>query len=322
MKKLLLLIGYIFLTSCLQAQERTPLLDSLPKVITGQQNQSSTSLAPLQVDWTKFGIATGILAASAVGLHILQYNSWWAKDRQPFHVYDDPVYKANFDKFGHIFGAYYASHFFKEAYQWSGLDSARSDLIASLSGAIYEFYVEIEDGYGKDWGFSPGDATADILGATFFLLRNRIDFLRNFQYKWFYFPSQQILKGNADIPGQSLNPIDDYGGQSYWVTVDINRMLPESAKRYWPSWLMLAFGMGGYNIGNESTSTDINPEVKPQIAYYLSIDYDLEKVIPESSIGVINFLRRGLSYWHFPTPAYRITPDPRFFVLFPLRMTF
>src|SRR5579883_958170 len=146
---------------------------------------------PGQIDWGRFGISSGVLAASIVGLHILQNNSWWANQRQSFHIYDDPIYQANFDKFGHMFGAYYTSHFFNEAFTWSNLDSAQADLLGALCGAMYEFYVEIEDGYAHDWGFSPGDATGDLVGATFFLLRNRIDFLRNFQYKWFYYPSPQ-----------------------------------------------------------------------------------------------------------------------------------
>jgi hypothetical protein len=180
---------------------------------------------------------------------------------------------------------------------------------------MYELYVEIEDGYARDWGFSPGDAKADIAGAAFYILRNRIDFLRNFQYKWFYYPSGET----PYTKDQTLNPLDDYGGQSYWLTVDVHRILPQSAKKYWPDWLNLAVGVSRLFLPFDSTSTD--PYNQRKTAYYIGVDFDMERMIPESSIGIINFIRRGLSYWRLPAPAYRIYPDPRFFILFPLRMT-
>ncbi len=337
MRYIIFIILFFVVTTPLCAQELSPLLaqrssDSLPPAITVKHFEAPLPIADTttrptvfqargQVDWTKFAISTGVLGVSFLGLHVLQNNAWWANQRGSFHVLDDPTYKDNFDKFGHTFGAYYTSHFFDEMYTWSGFDSAQSTLLGALSGAMYEFYVEIEDGFARDWGFSPGDAKADVLGATFFVLRNRIDFLRNFQYKWLYFPSSQILNGKADIQDQTLNPLDDYGGQTYWVTMDVNRMLPTSAKEYWPKWLNLALGFGGWNLDAPPVDGNPNPFVNRKKAYYLGFDFEIEKIIPESSIGILNFVRRALGYWHLPAPAYRISPDPRFFILFPLRMT-
>jgi hypothetical protein len=272
-----------------------------------------------KIDWGRFGIATGVLAASITGLHLLQKSWWPANEFIPFHITDDPEYENNFDKFGHGFGGYYTSFFFKEAFDWSGFDSSQSVLLGGLCGAMYEFYVEIEDGFHRGWGFSPGDAKADIAGATFFVLRNQIDFLRNFQYKWLFYPSGDTLYSKTHT---SYNPIDDYEGQSYWFTADVHRMLPVNLKPYWPKWLNIAFGVGGINL----ESVDLNSPTgnvydKRLKAYYIGFDFDMEKLIPESDIGILNFIRRGLSYWHLPAPAYRISPDPRFFVLFPFKMT-
>ncbi len=322
-----LFLSFFLLLSCtLQAQ--TPsgsVADSLPPPITKskpgftapatQERPSAFQTSAQEIDWGKFAITTGILAASITGLHILQYNSWWANQRGNFHIEDDPGYEHNYDKYGHFFGGYYTSHFFQEAFSWTDMDSSQSVILGGICGAMYEFYVEIEDGYARDWGFSPGDAKADIAGAAFFILRNRFDFLRNFQYKWFYYPSGET----PYIKDQTLNPLDDYGGQSYWLTVDIHRMLPISAKKYWPDWLNLAVGVSRlFNVA-DTLSTD--PYSQRKTAYYIGLDFDMEKLIPESSIGILNFIRRGLSYWRLPAPAYRIYPDPRFFILFPLRMT-
>ncbi len=266
------------------------------------------------IDWNRFAISTGILGAAIGGIHLLQYNSWWKDQRGPFHIVDDQDYKANFDKYGHGFGAYYASHFFREAYTWSGFDDGQAVLLGAASACLWEFYVEIEDGFATSWGFSPSDAVADIVGSAFYVARNRIPFLRNFQYKWTYFPSNQLLEDRPDIPGQGLNPIDDYGGQYYWGVANINGLLPKSWQGVVPDWLGLAFGVGGDNLDAEDWS-------QRKLAYYIALDYDLSKVIPESNIGILNFIRRALEYWHFPAPAFRIQPDPRFFILFPFRMS-
>src|SRR5439155_20560555 len=82
-----------------------------------------------EIDWGRVGIATGVLAASITGLHILQNNSWWANDRGPFHIQDDPGYENNFDKFGHAFGGYYTSFFFSEAFAWTGMANAQATLL-------------------------------------------------------------------------------------------------------------------------------------------------------------------------------------------------
>ena len=294
-------------------------LDTLGRPISSESRLPQSLRHQPQIDWGRFWIADGVLASSIILLHIYQLNAWWANQRTTFHVIDDVDYKANFDKFGHTFGAYYAAHFFGEAFNWSGFDSTQSDVLGATCGALWELYIEIEDGFARDWGFSRGDALSDLTGASFYLLRNRIPFMRNFEYKWTYFPSQQLLQNRPDIPGQTLNFIEDYGGQSYWLTMNVHGVLPDALKPYWPEWLNLAGGVAGWNL--DATTNGQNDFSKRQKAWYIGLDYDIGQLIPESSIGILNFIRRGLDYWHFPAPAFRISPDPRFFILFPFRMS-
>ena len=146
----------------------------------------SASLSNDSISNLRLVAAIAGLAGAVTALHIYQYNSWWSNQRVAFHVIEDPSYQANFDKVGHLFGAYYSSHFFDEAFQWTGMGSAQSTTFGALCGAIWEYYVEIEDGFARDWGFSRGDAKSDLIGATFYLLRNRVPFLHDFNFKWFY----------------------------------------------------------------------------------------------------------------------------------------
>ena len=267
-----------------------------------------------EISWTKFGIATGALAGAVTALHIYQANAWWNNQRGAFHLYDDPDYKDNFDKAGHAFGAYYSAHFFDEAFTWSGFSRTQSSALAATCAALWELYIEVEDGFARDWGFSRGDAIADLAGAAFYFVNQEVPYMDNFKYKWFYWPSKQMLANKPDIEGQTLTFIEDYAGQSFWLSMNLDGVLPEAAKPYWPDWLNLAVGVADYSL-----SAPTFPERKK--AWFISLDYDMSKVIPESDIPFLNFIRRGLDYWHFPAPALRISPDPRFFVLFPFRMS-
>jgi hypothetical protein len=290
-------------------------LDSLQRGTARDTASPATRPKDPGVDWGRIGIAGGGLAATITALHVYQLNAWWNADRAPFHVIEDPTYQANFDKAGHIYGSYYSAHFFDEAYSWAGLDSAQSALLGAFSGALWEFYIEIEDGFARSWGFSRGDAKSDILGATFYLLNQRVPFLRDFKVKWFYTPTTKLTDNHPDIPGQTVTFIEDYGGQTYYLRADVHHMLPASMKAYWPRWLNLAVAVSGYHI-NAPDFTE------RQRAWYISLDYDIDKIIPESSIGFLNFLRRGLGYWHFPAPAFRISPEPKFFLTFPISISF
>jgi hypothetical protein len=303
----------LMIPSGLQIDTTNP---KLPSAI-GSKKDTSTKKT---LDWNRVGIAAGGLAVAITGLHIYQLNAWWANQRTGFHVIEDADYQAEFDKFGHTFGAYYSAHFFDEAYTWAGLDSAQSTLLAAFSGALWEFYVEIEDGFARDWGFSRGDAKSDITGATFFLLRNRIPFLRNFEYKWSYFPSEKYLQNKPDIPGQTLNFIEDYGGQSYWMSMNIHGMLPDGLKEYWPSWLNVAVGCSGAFLDPLDLNSPNIFDLRHK-SWLISLDYDFSKIFPATDCGIWEFIKRGLDYWHFPAPAYRFYPDHRFFVLFPFQMT-
>lgn len=267
-----------------------------------------------QIDWARFSIATGSLAAAVTALHIYQANAWWADQRGAFHMVDDPTYKDNFDKAGHAFGAYYSAHFFQEAYRWSGFNELQSAALGATSAALWELYIEIEDGFARDWGFSRGDAIADVAGAAFYFLRHEVPFMEGFRYKWMYFPSEQMLNNRPDIPGQTVTFIEDYAGQSYWLSYRVESALPESVKPYWPDWLNLAVGVADYSLGNP----DLSNRKK---GWFIALDYDLGSLIPESDSPFLNFIRRSLDYWHFPAPALRISPEPRFFVLFPLKMS-
>lgn len=281
-------------------------------VITGAPLTDSTVIRPL----TLAGTAV-VYTSAVVGLHIYQSNAWWSNNRTSFHFTEDWSENLQNDKFGHFFGGYLLSYAHREALLASGFSDNAAHHWGALMGLMYQTYVEVEDGYAGSWGFSPSDAYSNLAGASFFLAQYHIPFLRNFHPKWTYYPSRFL--GGGSIPGQKRTVIDDYQGQSYWWTIDVWNLLPATYQSSYPKWLQLSFGYIAkkYQPYREGIDTDL-PDTRE---YYVGLDYSLSHLLPEPSSPFLKWLSQTSEYIRWPSPALRLYPNPRLFLLFPLRIS-
>src|SRR6185312_5684809 len=95
---------------------------------------------------------------------------WYAKyPRSSFHFFNDDAEWQQMDKVGHIYSAYTESRATMEAWRWVGLSRKKSIWIGGLSGVAYQSIIEILDGFSSQYGFSPGDFTANIIGSASFI---------------------------------------------------------------------------------------------------------------------------------------------------------
>jgi hypothetical protein len=129
---------------------------------------------------------------------------------------------------------------------------------------LFELYVEIEDGYGPDWGFSPGDAAGDFAGAAFTLGQYYVPFLKIFNRGSVIYLQRKYRDGLH--PG---NMIDDYEGQKYWMAFRMKNLLPQVLSQYWPSFLMLSAGMGVKELDGSGGGTR---------EFYIAFDIDAEEI--------------------------------------------
>ena len=246
--------------------------------------QDSTRIAPLRlVTVSTLTLGTGI------GVHIYQQNAWWQGERAPFQFENDWTYALNIDKFGHAYGAYLLSNLFTYSLSWSGFDRRSSVFYGSMLGLGYQLYVEVEDGYHKAYGFSPGDAFADVVGAMVPLAQEAYPVLRNVRLKWSYWPSSQYK--NELSQGQSRVFIDDYQGQIYWLGVDPHFMMGDGLRSVVPDWLGLSFGAAVRNLdtgGGEKL-------------FYLTLDYNLANIRTQSDF--LHSVLTALDFLHFPAPG-------------------
>jgi hypothetical protein len=266
-----------------------------------------------QIDKIKFSIVTGSFLGIGVWFHFKQQHAWWRGLRGPFHIQNDWDYACQLDKFGHFFGGMITARTVMECYNWTGLDRNTSLWVGAACGAAWQTYVEIEDGFSKQWGFSPTDFYSDMLGAFYPVAQEYWEPLREINLKFSYLPSADLTTGTwkRGIFVQKDTFIDDYQGQMFWLTVNVNYFLPKDFKKYWPNWLQIALGYGLQKwdgdqeaMGHKVTDKEL----------WLSFDYDIEKLPGDGEF--LRLVKKLFNQFHLPAPAIRLTPGPIWYGLF------
>lgn len=258
----------------------------------------------------------GVTLASIIALHINQQNAWWKNQRGGFHFSEDWVNALQVDKCGHSFGGYLMAYGMDEAIKASGVDYKTSAILGSALAVAYQSYVEIEDGFATDWGFSPSDFYFDFLGSTFYLAQQYVPALQNITPKWQYVPSEWTGKPIINRPRTF---IDDYNSSTFWYSLNVYNILPQDLKKYWVPWINVAFGYGADAI-DAPLDPNGSPDQLSKRRYVVSLDYNLVKILPDGG-SFWNWFRQSLNYIKFPSPAIEFSPaGTRFYILYPFQM--
>lgn len=291
--------------------------------ITGKRPLKETDINP----WA-FGAFTGTYVAFMITQHLIQVNTIW-EEQGDFKIIEDGQYALQADKAGHFFGAYYASYFFNEGFQASGLSNDAAAFWGAMMGLSYQLYIEIMDGFGVNWGFSPSDFYADVAGSLFYILQHHFPILQNFTPKFMYFPAN--LHGELRRQPHDMF-IDDYSSHTMWMSVNVHNLLSDNFEKYWPNWLELSFGYAARNLCDQrNPNFECNPEkshyqtdvVWGSPRFILALDYNLVKIIPEGP-NFVNWLVQSLNYFKMPSPAVEFGPglSPEFYFVYPFRINF
>ncbi len=270
------------------------------------------------------GIITGIYAGIFVVQHDAQLATIW-DEMGEFHFYEDGRYALWSDKAGHFFGCYFTSYLLSESMMTAGLSWEAATVWGGIGGLAYSTYVEILDGYGTQWGFSPSDFYADIAGSALFIGQHYWPFLQNFTPKFQYIPADW----HGDLKRQPHHFfIDDYSSHTLWLSVNVHNMLPAQAQKYWPRWLSLSFGYAarslcapGYQGGecDPAKSEPIYPDVWGSPRYVIALDYNLVELLPDGG-NFWNWLRQTLNMFKLPSPAVEFGPVTRVYLLYPFHL--
>lgn len=226
--------------------------------------------------------------------YLLQDNMWWKGTQSDFHFnnHQDYEYALNADKYAHFHFGYLSSKIYSDLFQWTGFNKKQSHIYAGLLAFTFQTFTEIRDGFSEQYGFSWGDCTANFLGAVYPNLQYYYPFLKAYNFRISYSASQPYKNGEYSYI------FDDYQSTYQWLSIDINRLLPNSASKYFPDFIDFAIG---YSVKNIDAHGAGNHEV------FLSLDWDFE-AIPISG-KFWNTLKHTLNYYHFPAPAVKIYPN-------------
>ncbi|MEO1653342.1 MAG: DUF2279 domain-containing protein [Bacteroidota bacterium] len=257
-----------------------PIMDSVPDLAKKRKKVLAITLPSLYL-------------ATMGGLYVV-----WYKDSEltSFHFFNDNSEWKQIDKVGHFYSAYQFSRLSAEAFRWAKLPEKKALLWGTLSGIILMTPIEILDGFSSEYGASWGDFVANTTGSFFlfgqYLLWEEI----RIHPKFSFFPSG-LASQRPELLGDGLAEefIKDYNGQTYWLSVDVDKFLPESSA--YPKWLSIAVGYGAQDM---IYARDVeNRELAGRDAYrqyYLGLDFDLTAFKPRRkfwrvTLDLLNMIR-------------------------------
>lgn len=273
-----------------------------------------------------FGMA-GLGLATYSTATVALYNSWYRDfPKTKFHFFNDNKEWMQMDKYGHIFSSYFQTSYSYDVAKWTGLSDRASLWTSGAIALLSQTTIEVMDGFSSEWGFSKGDALANLCGAGVFLgqqafFKKQYVFIKESSLPTKY-SNQSLtpvvgigaasLESRAtDLFGKSLaeRALKDYNVQTYWASVDVKGL---TGLEFWPSWLNLAFGFGAQNLwgGFDNTWTESTPGNQtyqldtshPRYRqYYLSLDLNWRKIRTKSHL--INGLLNGLNIFKTPSPS-------------------
>ncbi len=247
-----------------------------------------------KISTTKLAIIGGTTVAFFTYGYIIQNDIWWKGEKSDFHFNNSQDYKyaLNADKLGHFYFAYLTTNIYSDLFQWAGIKKRKALLYGGLVAFTFQTFTEIRDGFSKGYGFSWGDLTANFLGAAYPSLQEYYPVLRPFNFKVSFYPSEKFKNG------EHSSILDDYESTYHWLSIDVNGLLPQSAKEVFPDFINIAIGhsvknLDGFGGGNHEL--------------YISLDWDFEALPGDAPFW--KTLKRWLNFYHFPAPAVKVYPD-------------
>ena len=266
----------------------------------------SCPLTSSQLAAVRTGVGSAFVGGNAYLYHYFK-KAWWSGTKAPhffFHADWDQWFRDQ-DKFGHMFGGYHLARIGYSALREACISDKKALIFATAYAAAFQLQIEIFDGMYAKYGFSYADMIANTTGQTLFVLQTVYPGLKAVKPTFSYHKTLALSNTENGTIGGELRPSLDYSGQTYWFSTDVNQLLPDGAKQYWPSFIRFSVGHSVTDWVNANTG-DVQ-RAKRKIV--LSLDFDAEKL--PGNWPLWRTIKHNLSYYHFPAPALEITPKLR-----------
>lgn len=256
--------------------------------------------------------------AGNVALFLYFKNAWWSGEKSAdgftFRNDWDQEFRDQ-DKLGHSFGGYHLARMGRDLLIGGCVSRDRAATLAFLYATAFQLQIELWDATQAKYGFSTGDLLFNTIGATYMLAQHHNPGLASFKPTISYWPTDAMdaCRNDASKCGELRGTLD-YAGQTYWISTDVDALLPEKMKRAWPGILRFSVGhsITDWIVAEGTTGCppgSIQCVRRAQRKIVLSLDLDAEKL--PGNHPVWRRIKHELSYIRFPAPAIILTPDVR-----------
>lgn len=278
-----------------------------PEVAVRVAPDSTKSVRAASPSWCASGgrgrrVAQAAVATTFVGGNLALYEyfrrAWWSGERAPFFTNYD--WDGNFrdqDKLGHLIGGYLLSEGGRELLQAACMSEKKATLWAVAYAAAFQLQIELWDGTQARYGFSPPDLLFNTIGQGISLSHAFVPPMRAVMPTVSYARTQALKNTQAGLIPGDLRPTVDYSGQTYWLSVDVDTLLPARARKFWPDLLRFSIGHAITDFIDPATGADI----RAQRRILLTLDIDPLKLPGQAPWWVT--VKKGLRHYHFPSPA-------------------
>ena len=265
----------------------------------------SCPLTRNQLNAVRAGVGSAFIGGNAYLYHYFK-KAWWSGARAPhffFHADWDQEFRDQ-DKWGHLFGGYHLARIGYAGLREACVSDKKAIFWSAAYAAAFQLQIEIFDGQFAKYGFSYADMIANTTGQALAVMQELHPSWRAIKPTFSYHKTRALLNTENGTIGREgeLRPSLDYSGQTYWFSADMEQLLPENAKPYWPSFMRVSIG--------HSITDWVTPEtgdvVRAKRKILLSIDFDPDKL--PGNAPWWRSIKRTLSYYHFPAPALELTP--------------
>ncbi|MCC5915938.1 MAG: DUF2279 domain-containing protein, partial [Cryomorphaceae bacterium] len=267
----------------------------------------SNKLAPdsSEINGTRLAIVTSTIGTFYIG-GMYYLSEVWYRDHQrvPFTFYNDNAGWKQMDKWAHGYVAYHQSRAGYHALRWSGVSKKKALWYGGTLGFFLQLPIEIFDGIYEGYGFSWGDVWANTAGSVLFMTQEHFFDEQPIKFKFSFAPSEYApMRPRALGENVVENLFMDYNAQSYWLSINVNRIWRNEAI---PDWLSIAFGYGaGGMLGEFENPRFIYGQPAPELTryrqFFISPDIDFA-ALPIKSRWLKGFLE-GLNLLKMPAPA-------------------
>jgi len=241
-------------------------------------------------------------------LHTYFSREWWSETpAKNWYVANDwDQNERDVDKFGHLFGGYQLSRVTSELLQAGCVPPSRAAVLGALYAWVIQFQVEEWDGTQKIYGFNPSDLVADAAGALFAVAQQHTKTLQAIKPVFSYRTTQAYR--NRNEPGHNGQPraTTDYSGQTYWFSTDVNALLPDRAKAFWPALIRFS---PGYSI-TDYVDPVTGGALRARRRIFVSLDLDPEHLPGDNKIW--RTIKHELSFLRIPGPTLQLAPTLKF----------